>query len=71
MNSQCGSASPQPAGNPWNLAENAESAYACDEGACPAGDALFAKSVLVPIPSRLTGEQEQSAAEAIKLAVAG
>ncbi len=59
-----------PAGNPWSLAENAQSVYSYDKGACPTSDALFERAVLVPIPSRLTPEQEQSAAEAIRQAVA-
>ena len=57
-----------PAGNPWSLAENAQSVYGYAKGACPASDALFARSVLVPIPSRLTEQQEQAGAEAIKAA---
>lgn len=51
-----------PAGNPWSLAENANSIYGYGHGACPKSDALFARSVLLPIPSRLTTEQEQAAA---------
>lgn len=58
-----------PAGNPWTLAKNAESVFDYNQGACPESDRLFAKSVLVPIPSRLTVEQEQKAAEAIKASV--
>jgi dTDP-4-amino-4,6-dideoxygalactose transaminase len=58
-----------PAGNPWNLKENGQSIYKYDKGACPASDALFARSVLIPIPSRLTPEQEQAAAEIIKSSI--
>lgn len=58
-----------PAGNPWSLAENAASLRAYDQGACPQSDALFARAVLLPIPSRLTGEQEQAAARIIRAAV--
>ncbi len=43
-----------PAGNPWNLAANKAASYDYSQGACPASDALFARSVLIPIPSRLT-----------------
>jgi 8-amino-3,8-dideoxy-alpha-D-manno-octulosonate transaminase len=59
-----------PAGNPWSLAENAQSLYSYDKGACPNSDALFARSVIVPIPSRLTPPQEAAGAEAIRAAVA-
>ena len=38
-------------------------------GACPKSDALFAGAVLLPIPSRLTEEQEKAAANAICEAV--
>ena len=57
------------AGNPWKLAENAESVYSYNKGACPRSDALFDRSVIVPMPSRLTEEQEKAGAEAIKTAV--
>jgi len=58
-----------PAGNPWKLAENAASVYSYQRGACPQSDALFARSVLLPIPSRLSEEQEKAAAEAVRAAV--
>ena len=58
-----------PAGNPWNLAENAESVCEYKKGSCPRSDELFARSILVPIPSKLTEEQEKGAAEAIREAV--
>lgn len=59
-----------PAGNPWSLPENAESAYDYSKGACPASDALFARSILVSIPSRLTEAQERRMADIIRSAVA-
>lgn len=58
-----------PAGNPWSLAQNAQSVYSYAKGACPASDALFARSVLLPVPSRLTEEQENWAVQVIKKAV--
>ena len=58
-----------PAGNPWSLAENAQSVYSYDKGTCQRSEALFARSVLLPIPSRLTSEQEEAAAAAVKAAV--
>jgi 8-amino-3,8-dideoxy-alpha-D-manno-octulosonate transaminase len=58
-----------PAGNPWNLADNAGSVYRYDKGTCPRSDALFARSVLVPIPSCLTEDQEKDAAAAIRATV--
>jgi 8-amino-3,8-dideoxy-alpha-D-manno-octulosonate transaminase len=57
-----------PAGNPWSLKENAASVYHYTKGACPQSDALFGRSVLLPIPSRLTETQEKAAAEAIRSA---
>ena len=60
-----------PAGDPWGLAENAESVYDYNKGACPVSDGLFARSILMPIPSVLTGEQERFAAETIRKAVQG
>jgi 8-amino-3,8-dideoxy-alpha-D-manno-octulosonate transaminase len=58
-----------PAGNPWNLPANAKSLYNYAKGACPRSDALFARAVLLPIPSRLTETQEKAAADAIRRAV--
>ena len=58
-----------PAGNPWTLPQNAQSVYNYAKGTCPRSDALFARAVLLPIPSRLTEEQEIAAANAIRKAV--
>jgi len=58
-----------PAGNPWDLEANRDSVHDYNKGACPVSDALFARSVLVPIPSRLTEQQEQFAAKAIRAVV--
>ena len=55
-----------PAGNPWNLPQNQASVYDYRKGACPRSDALLARSILLPIPSRLTPEQEILAAEIVK-----
>jgi 8-amino-3,8-dideoxy-alpha-D-manno-octulosonate transaminase len=57
------------AGNPWALPENQQSVYDYRPGACPRSDALFARSILVPIPSRLTRAQENAAAAIIRKAV--
>ena len=45
-------------GFPWKLAENAglERDYA--KGACPTADSLFERSILIPIPSCLTKQDE-------------
>ena len=59
-----------PAGNPWSLAENAASLRDYAAGACPASDALFARSILVPVPSNLTADQEAAAAAIIRAAAA-
>jgi dTDP-4-amino-4,6-dideoxygalactose transaminase len=58
-----------PAGNPWNLEANRESVYYYGKGSCPKSDELFARSILIPVPSCLTEEQEKSAAEVIREAV--
>lgn len=58
------------AGNPWTLAQNAGSVYDYRKGACPQSDALLARSILLPIPSCLTEEQEAAAVDVIKTAVA-
>jgi len=55
-----------PAGNPWSLAENIESTYEYKKCACPKSDLLFARSILIPIPSKLTKAQEEAAVEVIK-----
>jgi 8-amino-3,8-dideoxy-alpha-D-manno-octulosonate transaminase len=57
------------AGNPWKLPQNQASVYDYAKGACPRSDALFARSILLPIPSRLTPEQETLAAAIVKWAV--
>ncbi len=59
-----------PAGNPWSLPQNQASVFSYEKGACPRSDALFAQSVLIPVPSRLTPAQEEQAAVVIKAAVA-
>jgi 8-amino-3,8-dideoxy-alpha-D-manno-octulosonate transaminase len=45
-------------GFPWALAENAASAQDYSKGACPVADNLFERSILLPIPSCLTGQDE-------------
>jgi len=54
-----------PAGNPWSLPQNADSVRDYRKGACPRSDELFARSILITIPSRLTRAQEKEMAEAI------
>ena len=58
------------AGDPWNLALNSNSICDYNKGACPVSDDLFARSILVPIPSCLTKKLEKAGAGAIKAAVA-
>jgi dTDP-4-amino-4,6-dideoxygalactose transaminase len=58
-----------PAGNPWNLPQNQGSVYDYAIGACPRSDALFERSILLPIPSKLTAAQERAAAKIIKAAM--
>jgi 8-amino-3,8-dideoxy-alpha-D-manno-octulosonate transaminase len=45
-------------GFPWTLAENAGLGSGIKKGSCPAADSLFARSVLIPIPSCLTRRDE-------------
>lgn len=54
------------AGNPWKLEANKNNRYDYSKGACPRSDELFSRSILMPIPSCLTEEQEESAAVIIK-----
>ena len=54
-----------PAGNPWKLPQNQSSVYRYAKGACPQSDLLFARSILLPIPSCLTKAQEKTAAKII------
>ena len=58
-----------PAGNPWSLPQNQQSAGNYGKGACPRSDALFARSILLPIPSRLVPRQEEAAVQIIKAAM--
>ena len=58
-------------GDPWRLPANADSVCEYGKGACPKSDALFSRSVLIPIPSKLTPQQQVDGADAIKAAVAG
>lgn len=64
-----GKAPLSPAGNPWNLEDNRESAYEYHRGTCPVSDELFSRAILIPVPSRLTPEQEKWAGATIKAAV--
>lgn len=57
------------AGNPWSSVENRESVYDYRQGACPHSDALFARSVLLPIPSCLTPAHEDAVIATIKVAL--
>jgi dTDP-4-amino-4,6-dideoxygalactose transaminase len=59
-----------PAGNPWNLPQNRASVRGYARGACPRSDDLFARSVLLPIPSRLDRPRETTAAHIIRAALA-
>jgi 8-amino-3,8-dideoxy-alpha-D-manno-octulosonate transaminase len=57
------------AGNPWSLSQNKHSRYQYRKGTCPQSDDLFARSIVLPIPSRLTRAQENAAAKIINLAL--
>lgn len=58
-----------PAGNPWNLPENRDHGRDYGPGACPRSDALFGRSILLPIPSRLDAAREKAAARIIQKAL--
>ena len=58
-----------PAGNPWKLPANADSNYHYHQGACPVTDDLIARSILLPVPSCLTTDQEDAAAQIVRQAV--
>jgi 8-amino-3,8-dideoxy-alpha-D-manno-octulosonate transaminase len=45
-------------GFPWNLAENAGLGRDYSKGACPNADSLFERSIILPIPSCLTRQDE-------------
>ena len=53
------------AGNPWRLEANMRSQYEYAKGSCPKSDELFAKSILLSIPSCLTEKQEMMASDII------
>ena len=55
-----------PAGNPWSLTANRDSQYDYAVGVCPSSDALFARSILLPIPAKLTARQEEQAVDIIR-----
>ncbi len=58
-----------PAGNPWRLPQNRGLARNYAKGACPRSDDLFARSLIVTVPSRLTRAQERWMADTIRAAV--
>ena len=58
-----------PAGNPWSLPQNMQRVCDYRKGTCPRSDSLFARSILLPIPSRLTLRQEEAAVEIVKTAM--
>ena len=47
-----------PGGFPWKLSENAGLEHSYEKGTCPVADALFERSILIPIPSCLTAQDE-------------
>jgi 8-amino-3,8-dideoxy-alpha-D-manno-octulosonate transaminase len=57
------------AGNPWSLPRNRRSRHSYARGACPASDALFARSLILGVPSGLTAGQAAWAARLIRKAI--
>jgi dTDP-4-amino-4,6-dideoxygalactose transaminase len=53
-------------GFPWSLAENRESKASYAKGTCPFADSLFARSILLTIPSCLTREDEDDILHAFR-----
>jgi dTDP-4-amino-4,6-dideoxygalactose transaminase len=51
-------------GFPWTLAENQGLERNYQKGACPAADSLFERSILLPIPSCLTEQDENDIIDA-------
>lgn len=45
-------------GFPWNLPANQGLGASVERGACPVADSFFERSILLPIPSNLTGRDE-------------
>ncbi|HEV2354153.1 MAG TPA: hypothetical protein VGR89_07915, partial [Puia sp.] len=53
-------------GFPWNLAENSESHPSYERGTCPAADSLFARSIIIAVPSCLTNQDEEEIINAVE-----
>jgi len=56
-------------GFPWRLAENRESTPSYEKGTCPVADSLFERSILLPIPSCLSTEDEDDIIRAFERAL--
>jgi 8-amino-3,8-dideoxy-alpha-D-manno-octulosonate transaminase len=52
--------------HPWSLAENESLKHNYEKGACPNADSLFERSILLPIPSNLTEQDEQDIVRAFE-----
>jgi 8-amino-3,8-dideoxy-alpha-D-manno-octulosonate transaminase len=53
-------------GFPWSLAENRDLVHSYDKGTCPVADSLFERSILIPIPSCLTSDDEDDIIKAFE-----
>ena len=53
-------------GFPWRLTENAGLGHAYGKGACPRADSLFERSILIPMPSCLTTQDEEDIIKAFE-----
>ncbi len=53
-------------GFPWNLSENAGMQRDYSKGTCPVADSLFERSILLPIPSCLTDQDERDVIQAFE-----
>ena len=57
------------AGNPWSLPQNVDHVPDYSKGACPVSDDLMERAIVVTVPSKLTGEQEQFMIDALRKAL--
>jgi dTDP-4-amino-4,6-dideoxygalactose transaminase len=53
-------------GSPWRLSENQGSIASYHKGTCPIADGLFERSILIAIPSCLTGQDEDDIVHAFR-----
>ena len=55
-----------PSGFPWTVPSNADSNQSYAKGTCPVADSLFERSIVIPIPSCLTAQDEEDIVQAFE-----